>query len=186
VGDSITLGYGVASTDTYPAQLQQDLGSRYTVLNFGVGGTTANSGGNLPYEAQPSYQQALVSNAQIVLIMLGTNDAKTPNDAPALEATFKSEYEKLVQSFIAMPSHPTVYVMTPIGAVDGNDTIESTLATIIRPQIRQVGADLGLRVIDLESILGGNTAYYQADGIHPVKDGYTLISTAIYKVLAPQ
>jgi hypothetical protein len=40
VGDSITAGYLSSCGLTYPAQLQQLLGSKYKVQNYGAGGTT--------------------------------------------------------------------------------------------------------------------------------------------------
>jgi len=183
VGDSITFGLGVPITENYPAQLQQKLGDKYTVLNFGASGATVNSGGDLPYVAQPVYQEAVDSAPTIVLIMLGTNDAKSPNNSPELEATFESDYRNLVQTFVKLPSHPKVYVLTPIGAILGDESLEATLATTLRPQIRQVGTELGLTVIDLESVLNGDPADYQDDGIHPTVAGYNLISTAVYNAL---
>jgi len=183
VGDSITFGLGVSPSESYPYLLQQALGDKYEVANYGVSGATVNSSGDIPYVAQPEYQQALDSGAKIVLVMLGTNDAKSPNNTADSQATFQSQYSDLLQSFMAMPSHPVVYVLTPIEAVKGNDQIETTLAKLFRPEMRAVAAQLGLTVIELESVLGGNLSDYQDDGIHPTSAGYALISSAVYRAL---
>ena len=82
VGDSITYGAGVSETldtETWPAQLQTLLGSDYNVINLGVNGRTLMKEGDYPYTENPAYQTSLTSNADIVLIMLGTNDSKYNN-----------------------------------------------------------------------------------------------------------
>ncbi|MCL2652253.1 MAG: GDSL-type esterase/lipase family protein [Propionibacteriaceae bacterium] len=183
VGDSITVGDGVRQTESYPSQLQAKLGDGYVVLNFGHAGATANSRGDVPYMAQPEYYQALTSDPDIVILMIGTNDVRSPNDTPDLEATFESEYETLVNSFVGLPSKPIVYLVTPIRAILDNGAQESLLASLIRPQIRDVAARLGLPLIEFESILGDTAADYQADGIHPTATGYDVMSTELVRVV---
>jgi len=183
VGDSITFGGDVAETDSYPSQLQDKLGDAYTVLNFGHSGATVNSHGDLPYIDQPEYTQALASQPDIVILMMGTNDARTPNDTPDLESTFESDYQSLAKSFADLPSHPVVYLVTPIRAVLDNEAQEALMESLIRPAIREVASRLGLPLIELESILGDNTDFYQPDGIHPTKAGYAVMSAAFVSAL---
>ena len=183
VGDSITAGEGVAQSETYPAQLQEKLGGAYVVLNFGHPGATANSKGDVPYVSQPEYAQALASGPNIVILMLGTNDARSPNDTPDLEATFEGDYEKLATSFVDLPSHPQVYLVTPIRVISDLGISEPILASLVRPQVRDVAAKLGLPLVEFETVLGDKAANYQADGIHPTSAGYDVMSTALYGVL---
>ena len=86
VGDSITAG--VCSTGgnaTYPAQLQLMLDAAhgpgaYAVTNLGACGSTMLKGGDSPYWERPQFD-ALVNNTwDVVVVMLGTNDAKDPGD----------------------------------------------------------------------------------------------------------
>ena len=51
VGDSITYGFGISDRerDSYPAQLQRDLGEAWQVRNFGSNGATALERGTKPY-----------------------------------------------------------------------------------------------------------------------------------------
>lgn len=186
VGDSITYGYGVDKNYSYTAQLQRKLGDDYAVVNFGVSGTTANSKGSLPYVKQSAYQKALKSEPDIVIIMLGSNDARKANQAPAIAGSFESEYTKLVQSFIDLPNHPKVYVATPIAAAKPNLSIsESFLAEDIRPEVRDMANNLGVELIEFESLLSGSQmkTYYISDSMHPSKAGYDVMSTAFYEVL---
>ena len=55
------------------------LGSGYDVLNFGKGGTSATSNSGNPYISTSEYQEALKSMPDIVIFMLGTNDANKWN-----------------------------------------------------------------------------------------------------------
>ena len=69
VGDSITNG------TEYPSDLWMKLGANYTVGNFGVGGATVSLDSDKPYMNQTDFQSAKQFLPNIVVIMLGTNDA---------------------------------------------------------------------------------------------------------------
>jgi len=81
VGDSITAGFQSSDPDrySYPAVLSMALGNEYDVQNFGVSGTAAMPGADHPYTATDRYASALASRPEIVVIMLGTGDAKFVN-----------------------------------------------------------------------------------------------------------
>lgn len=49
VGDSITQGAGAAKGKSYPSQLQEMLGDKWEVKNFGLSGRTLMDSGNMPY-----------------------------------------------------------------------------------------------------------------------------------------
>jgi lysophospholipase L1-like esterase len=76
VGDSITAQ---GNPHGYPAQLGNMLGAQWNVENFGVSGTTLMTHANNPYQKYPMFQAALASKADVVVIMLGTNDTKASN-----------------------------------------------------------------------------------------------------------
>lgn len=71
VGDSITQGSG------YPAKLQVLLGTNYSVGNFGVSGSTVTLNSTKPYMNQTAFEKAQQFQPKVVVIMLGTNDART-------------------------------------------------------------------------------------------------------------
>ena len=81
VGDSITAGFQSSDPDrySYPAVLSMALGDEYDVQNFGVSGTAAMPGADHPYTETDRYASALASRPEIVVIMLGTGDAKFVN-----------------------------------------------------------------------------------------------------------
>jgi lysophospholipase L1-like esterase len=91
VGDSITAGVHSSNRGTmaYPAQLQRMIDTehgkgRYAVTNLGACGSTVlkktpNKG--QPYWERPQYKTLIANKWDVIVIMLGTNDAN-PNAWP--------------------------------------------------------------------------------------------------------
>ena len=50
--------------------------TKFEVINLGLGGRTMMKTGDSPYWNEQAYQDALNSEADIVVMMLGTNDSK--------------------------------------------------------------------------------------------------------------
>ena len=114
VGDSITWGYCASdpSATAWPVQLMNMLHdhSKYLVQNLGVSGRTMMKKGDYPYWNEPQYQTAINSNANIVILMLGTNDAK---HYQWNEDNYKADYIEMANNFLNMPSKPDLYIMVP-------------------------------------------------------------------------
>ena len=82
VGDSITQGdEDDPYSESYPTHLKKMFSdpSQIEIINFGMGGKTMRKNGDGPYWNIPMYQEAMASNPDIVVLMLGTNDAKPYN-----------------------------------------------------------------------------------------------------------
>lgn len=83
VGDSITAGYLSSCGLNYPNQLRERLGPAFSVTNYGVGGQTMFKPSHLPphdhssYWSRPEYRAVLNSSADVIVLMLGTNDARS-------------------------------------------------------------------------------------------------------------
>src|SRR4051812_50212794 len=75
VGDSITRGVG-STMGGYPAELGRMLGSGYMVGKFGNSGSTMMKTPTDSYWVAPEFMQAQDFAPDVVVIMLGTNDAK--------------------------------------------------------------------------------------------------------------
>ena len=86
VGDSITAG--ATSTDRarpYPAQLQTMLDNehgkgKYILTNMGACGATMSKRGDSPFWKTPQYKALTENQWDVIIIMLGTNDAKDLSD----------------------------------------------------------------------------------------------------------
>jgi lysophospholipase L1-like esterase len=176
VGDSITGG------TYYPDDLWMLLGSNYTVDNFGVGGTAASLDSISPYMHQIQFQRAKQFQPNIVIIMLGTNDANaiiTPNNG-----SFVSSYVRLVEAFQELSTPPKIWLVKPPPVFSNGSTPSAEfLETNIIPGVEQVAQLTNTPVIDVHSALS-NCSQFFPDGVHPDPDGSQLIANEIYRVIS--
>lgn len=183
VGNSITEGYGLKDkkTEAYPARLQELLGDRYYVQNFGLSGHTLMNGTDRPYMKDGKwfrFQKALASNPDIVTIKLGTNDSKTPYDS-LLHADFMKDLNAMIDSFQTLPSKPYIYLCLPIPANGEVWTIrDSVISGEVIPRIRAVAQERNLPVIDLYKPMKPFMDLLP-DKIHPNAAGAMLIAEEI-------
>jgi lysophospholipase L1-like esterase len=175
VGDSITAG------TNYANDLWLMLGSKYVLGNFGVNGATIYAKSDNPWVETPAYKAAKQFEPQIVVIMLGTNDAN-----PALGETnseFIQEYTSLVTQFQQLASKPKVWIAKPPPIFSNNDGLNGTyLVQNIIPDIEQVANNTGAPVIDIYDALLGHSAFFP-DGVHPDPDGSVLVANVTYAAL---
>jgi acyl-CoA thioesterase I len=175
VGDSITEGF------LYPEELWMLLGINYTVGNFGAGGTTISLSSQTPYMNEPVFQEAKEFKPNIVIIMLGANDANPENEKYI--ANFVKDYMKLIDAFQTLPSKPHVWVVKPPPVV-GNGTGLSTefFEENVIPSIEQVAKDANLPLIDVHAAFFNHLDYFW-DGVHPNYEGSKLIAQTVYDAL---
>ena len=80
VGDSITFGFLASETwKSYPSQLSEMLGDRFTVENYGVNCAAMLRDGDGDYRKTHAFKHVLASNATDVVVMLGHNDGTWRN-----------------------------------------------------------------------------------------------------------
>ena len=177
VGDSITRGSG------YPSKLQSLLGSNYDVGNFGVDGSTVSLSSSEPYMNQSAYKNALDFDPDIVVIMLGTNDAN-PTVMP-YNGTFEDDYTTLVSSFQTLDSKPQVYVAESPPVQNTSKIVSSSdFSQSILPHIQDVAQNLSLPTIDVYDSFQNHSDFFM-DGVHPDSDGATLIACDVAIALTP-
>ena len=182
VGDSITYGYGLTSSMSYPTKLGVDLGSNYEVTNFGEGSATMLTTGRKPYIGLDIYQQSLQYDCDIVVIMLGTNDGKEFNwegSSPKINM-FKSDLSDLIDTYRALPTHPTVYVMTSPTVFEGGSyaIVPARVAQIAELQ-KEVAAEKGCPVIDMHTLTADKKDLFNDDYVHPLESGYDFIAEKV-------
>jgi lysophospholipase L1-like esterase len=155
VGDSITEG------SYYPSDLQGLLGKNYTVGNFGAGGSTVLFSSDKPYIYRIAFQKAMAFHADIVVIMLGTNDA-TPKYYGKID-NFDRDYKMLIGQFKA--ENPQIW--------------------LVIPRIEQVATELGLPIIDVYTLLLNHPEFF-TDGVHPGSEGAETVAAAVYQAILNQ
>jgi lysophospholipase L1-like esterase len=175
IGDSIT------QFSTYPNELQTMLGTNYNVREFGVSGATVLFSSVTPYIDQKEFQAAKEFLPNIVIILLGTNDARA--DTYQSIDNFVADYEHLVREVQALESKPKIFLVKPPPIFDNEiDLSNANLLEGIIPRIEQVANELGLTTIDVYTPLAGHPEYF-VDGVHPNNDCAKLIASEIYKAI---
>jgi len=187
VGDSITAGVGVSGSlvgiQSYPARLQQLIGTNYLVGNKGYSGSTLLANGDLPYLGSTAYYGSLKFSPVVYVLMLGSNDSKPQNWVYG--TNFYSNYLNLIGVYSNLASHPRILICTPppvfnSGAFAINPGI---VATNISPIVRQLGLDLGLQVIDLQTLLAGHGEWFP-DNVHPDAQGAMVMAAIVYAAVS--
>ena len=175
VGDSITAGF------EYPNDLGALLGDRYLVGNFGAGGVTVALDAPTPYMKQPAFQEAKEFQPNMVVIMLGTNDAHP--EIQQYNGTFVADYLALVDKFSALSTNPKIWIVKP-PQIFHNGTGLSTefFDANVMPKIGQVAAQANLPLIDVYSLSLNHESYF-FDGVHPDGDGCKLIAQQVFAAM---
>lgn len=188
VGDSITAGALASdSSHAYPQQLQALLDAThgtgaYEVTNLGEGGATMQKGADSPYWDRSSYTTLIENTWDIVVIMLGTNDAKDaasggppnwqhdcshPDGSAFIEGcTFAEDYASFIDVVSTLGrkngTSPLIYTMIPaplmeLGSIGANNTVINTIYPQLIPLIKAQNRVDGL--VDIFTVMGGRTAW---------------------------
>ncbi len=179
VGDSLT------QNTAYPYDMWMLLGNQsYDLRNFGAGGTTVNLASETPYMNTSVYQDALNYSPDIVLIMLGTNDAQ-PSLVP-YNTTFVSDYITLIRTFQNLPVNPKIWVVLPppVYSSQGGKMNPEFFASTLIPDIQQAAQETGVPTIDVYSQMVGHPEY-STDGVHLNEAGAKVVADTVYTAIAP-
>lgn len=176
VGDSITAG------GYWENNLQGTLpADRYKVFGYGVSGATGLYSGldwnsatgafDVPkaYRKEQKYEDSLAAGADIVIVMLGTNDSKDYNwnQLDGDPTQFIYDMTDLVRSYQQSDSAPTVLIALPPTAFSSFANINNTvIEEEIIPALRQVATNTGAAIIDTHAANANAKAHFD-DGVHP-------------------
>ena len=183
IGNSITYGSGISNREknAYPMQLQNLLGDKYQVKNFGVSGNTLLKKGDHPYWNSGKYQEALAFAPDVVYIKLGTNDTKQQNRV-YLDSDFDVDYKALIESFKVKNKGVRVVLLLPIPSFlnDSTSIWNPIIKDKIIPLTKKVAFDTNSEVIDLYQLFI-NQPHLLPDTIHPSSLGATVIAKRLYE-----
>lgn len=185
VGDSITYGLGALKLPEggYPARLGRLLGEDYHVASFGAVAYAVQSGSNYPYRSHESFPKSLDYGADIVIFMLGSNDAKAINWQGA--ETFEAEYLALLSEYEALESKPEIFLCTPCASfipdeMVGAQDIDAGLVRQVAQVVRKVAADRQLPLIDIHALTADKPQWYIFDHVHLSDEGYAALAREVY------
>lgn len=175
VGDSITEGSG------YPYKLRLLLGSDYVVGNFGVSGSTVSLNSTKPYMNESKFQDAIDFHPDIVIIMLGTNDANTAISQN--EESFETDYSQLVSAFEQLDGKQLIWVVKSPPIFTNNPSYNNSyLEGTVLPQIDNLADQMNLPTVDMYSALGNHADFFM-DGVHPDDNGASIIALNVYDAI---
>jgi lysophospholipase L1-like esterase len=181
VGDSITWAGGPKKGHDYPTQLQAMLGDQWEVKNFGCSGHTLMKKGDRPYWNNPFYAKSLNFKPDVVIIMLGTNDAKPHNWKHRTD--FVGDYKALIQSYQELETNPRIYICRPCPVFgQGNFRIKPENVAEQVPLVEALAKELEIGLIDMRGPLEGHPELVP-DTVHPIKAGHTKLAESAYEVL---
>jgi lysophospholipase L1-like esterase len=173
IGDSIT------ELSTYPTDLQELLGCNYYVREFGVTGSTVLIDTYNPYIDQPRFQAAKTFLPDVVVVLLGTNDARVDNYRSI--ANFTADYKQIINQMQELETNPRILLVKPPPIFENDLFLRNdNLVEGIIPGIEQVANELGLTLVDAYTPLVDHPEYF-VDGVHPNYDGAAIIASQIYK-----
>ena len=171
-GDSLTAGLGVASNQTYPAQLQNKIsqaGLRHRVINMGVNGeSTAGALRRLDHvmELEPS----------IVILEFGANDGLR---GLAVDQT-RANLSQIIEGFRA---RGIMVVLTGMRLPPNYGPSYTQAFAQIFPTLAKT-YHIPFMPFFLQDV-ATNPALNQPDGIHPTATGYSIIVDHLWQILLP-
>lgn len=186
VGNSITYGYGLSSPyyESYPTRLDTLLGNGYAVANDGVSSQTMLKETNASYWKTYPFTAAMGSLPDIVVIELGTNDAKD-DYWPSLHAQFETDYLAMIDTFRTLSSKPDVWVTIQPRANNAEwKMFDTVIANRVNPLILDAALKAGTGVIDLRAAFAGHGEWMQSDSVHPNATGALQLAKTVAGMLS--
>lgn len=184
--------FSIRQRGSYPALLARLLPSA-DVRNFGHGGATACHGGNLPYHQMREYQPALRFKPHLVLLMLGTNDAKGRiwrGSCSAPSVNLAAGLHGIVDAFFGAPSPPRLLLLLqpPTMLAPRVFEIERTLLADVRRTVdtvaqhhRRAGRPVALAPPLPTAHL--DERFFTADKLHLNANGSAVLACAAHDAL---
>lgn len=167
VGDSLTAGYGLDESESYPALLEQKLraeGLPWRVVNSGVSAET--SSGTLS-----RIEWVLTLDPDIVILETGANDGLRGIDPELAERNIRQIVEILQEKnvVVVLAGMKMVWNLGPVYVAEFNK---------IYPKLAKE-FDLVFYPFFLDGV-AMKGEYNLTDGLHPNSKGYTIIADNIY------
>ena len=171
-GDSLTAGYGLPISASYPSLLQTKLnaaGYQYEVVNAGISGDTSAGGAR-------RIDWALQGDVRVVILELGANDilralpvAETKKNLAEIIERAKSRGARVLLAGMEAP--------TDAGTEYRRSVHDAFLALSQEHKVALIPFFL--------SGVAGIESLNQRDGIHPNEQGTEMVAETVYQALLP-
>lgn len=173
LGDSLTAGLGLASTDSFPAILQRRIdaaGMDFEVVNAGVSGDTSAGG-------LRRLDWSLQNGARVLVVALGANDGL--RGLPVRELK-----QNLAQIIETAQSKQLVVILT---GMEAPPNYGGEYAAAFRQAYRDLATQYHVHFVPfLLDTVAGQASLNQADGIHPNLRGAEIVADTVWTALKPE
>ena len=171
-GDSVTAGYGLSRSESYPARLQERLradGVDYHVVNAGILGDTSAGG-------LKRIDRAMEGDVRFVVLALGANDIYYREPVSALKENLAGIIERV-------KSRGAQVVLAGMKApIDAVPEYRKAVQEAYRDLARQYEVPFIPSFLDrVEMVESLNLR----DGFHPNAKGTKIVAGTVYRVLRP-
>lgn len=171
-GDSLTEGYGLPRSASYPSLLQERLdadGYHYEVVNAGISGDTTAGGVR-------RIDWALDGEVKVVILELGANDILRGQPVEEMKKNLSTIIERA-------KTHGATVLLAGMEAPTNQD-VEYRKA--VHEAFPSLGAKYNAPLIPffLDGVAGIDSLN-QNDGIHPNQAGAKIVTETVYKSLQP-
>ena len=171
-GDSLTAGFGLSESSSYPSLLQNKLtadGFDYEVINAGVSGDTSAGGVR-------RIDWALEGDVKVVILELGANDILRGQPIPEMSKNLGAIIERC-KAKGALVLLAGMEAPTETG-VDYRKDVHEAFASVAREY------NVALIPFFLQGVAAVDSLN-QRDGIHPNEQGTRIVVETVYKSLRP-
>jgi lysophospholipase L1-like esterase len=167
----------------YPDQLAKLLGDGYDVRNFGHDGVTALRDSGRPFVKMPEFNATDALAPNVVVLMLGTNDAANTAD---VWQRFADDMRWLLHHYQSLPSKPRVIFMTPPPLMPGREDPENRLTNLrdkVSPIVRRIAKDEKLTLVELQDDPALSDASLYPDKVHLNESGAKIVAQRVRDTL---
>ncbi|HEX6163197.1 MAG TPA: arylesterase, partial [Vicinamibacterales bacterium] len=173
LGDSLTAGLGLASTQSFPSLVGKKLeeqGLDYEVINAGVSGDTSAGG-------LRRLDWSLEGNVRLLVVALGANDG--------LRGLSVTEMKKNLAAILDRARDRNVPVI--LAGMEAPPNYGADYTREFRNVYSELAAEYKVKFIPfLLQGVAGDASLNQADGIHPNTRGAQIIADLVWKELEPE
>ncbi len=172
LGDSLTAGLGLDSSQSFPSLLQQRLdreGYKYRVVNAGVSGDTSAGG-------LRRLDWALEGDVRVLIVELGANDG--------LRGLSVAEMKKNLSAIITRAQKRGISVI--LAGMEAPPNYGEQYTVEFRQAYRDVAQEHNVPLIPfLLDGVAGLREMNQGDGIHPNAEGARVVERTVWRTLEP-
>ncbi|WP_353064637.1 GDSL-type esterase/lipase family protein [Tunturibacter psychrotolerans] len=180
VGDSITAGLGLVSSQAWPELLSLTNQPAYNIVDAGIPGISARA----LAAAEPNRIAPMCTATQgpsIAILFAGTNDVGAYNMSPTLAVSSIANFSSKMKKAGCLVFVGTMLSRGPI------DLQKDAFDALLLSSAEALGVD-GVVDFAANPLLGAdnassNTTYFQADQIHPTAAGQQLLANAVSNTL---